>query len=195
MEAFVLKGKVTGGLTDEEFFWFCQENKDLRIERSSKLEIYIKSPVTTLSAFWNMEISRQLANWAIQDGKGLAFDSSAGFTLSDRSVLSPDASWVSKEKWNSLSNDEKNRFAPTCPEFVIEVRSKSDHIDDLKMKMRIWVSNGAELAWLVDPIKQISYLFNSRERESEKIVRGIDQKIEGEGKITGFVLDLSLLKI
>jgi Uma2 family endonuclease len=193
METFVLKGKVTGGLTDEEFFWFCQENKDLRIERSSKLEIYIMSPDATLSGFWNMEISRQLANWAIQDGKGFAFDSSAGFTLPDRSILSPDASWASKEKWNLLSEEDKNRFAPICPEFVLEVRSKSDHIDDLKRKMLVWIANGAEFAWLIDPLDQISYMFNSI--EPEKTVVGFHQKMEGSGKMKGFVLDLSLIKI
>ncbi len=193
METFVLKGKVTGGLTDEEFFWFCQENKDLRIERNSKLEIYIMSPVTSLSGFWNMEISRQLANWAVNDGSGMAFDSSSGFTLPDRSVLSPDGSWVSNEKWNLLSEEEKNRFAPICPEFVIEVRSKSDHIDDLRKKMKIWISNGAELAWLIDPIEQVSYLFSAV--GSEKVLRGFEQKIRGEGKVNKFVLDLSLIKI
>jgi Uma2 family endonuclease len=98
METIVLKDRVTNKMTDEEFLWFCQENKDLRIERNHNLEIILMSPVTSFSSFWNMEVSRQLANWAIEQKGGYAFDSSASFTLPDRSVLSPDASWISKSK-------------------------------------------------------------------------------------------------
>jgi Uma2 family endonuclease len=89
METVVLKGKITSGFTDEEFFWFCQGNKDLRIERNSNLEIYILSPVTSLGANYRGEIFRQMANWAFATQTCFAFDSSAGFTLPDRSVLSP----------------------------------------------------------------------------------------------------------
>ena len=140
-----------------------------------------------------MEVARQLANWSADQKLGLAFDSSAGFTLPDHSVLSPDASWISKEKWNQLTEEDKNRFAPICPEFVIEVRSKSDSLDDLKKKMKTWISNGAELAWLIDPIEKNTYIYSSAEQE--RLVKGFDQKIQAAGKMNGFVLDLSLLKL
>lgn len=194
MDSITLKGKITESFTDEEFFWFCQENKDLRIERNSKLEIYIMSPVTSLGANYSGEIFRQLANWSVQSKTGFAFDSSAGFRLPDRSVLSPDASWVSGEKWNSLSIEDKNRFAPICPEFVIEVRSKSDSLDELKKKMQAWIANGAEEAWLVDPIEQVTYL-RLANSNTEEIIKGFNQKIDSRGNLKGFVLDLSLIRI
>lgn len=103
MDVFVLKDSITGGMTDEEFLKFCLENPGLRIERNSNLEIMIMSPVTTLSGFYSTEIIRQLSFWSVQDGRGLAFDASTGFTLPDRSVLSPDASWMLIEKWNALT--------------------------------------------------------------------------------------------
>ena len=121
METIVLKDRITGNLTDEEFLWFCLENKDLRIERNSNLEITIMSPVTTKSNYSSGAAFAVLYMWSISTGKGYAFDSSTGFTLPDRSVFSPDASWVSNEKWNSLSEEDKDRFAPICPEFIIEV--------------------------------------------------------------------------
>lgn len=193
MDAIVLKDRITASMTDEEFLWFCLENKDLRIERNNNLEIIIMSPVTSLSGSHSLEIARQLANWAIVSKKGIAFDSSAGFTLPDRSVLSPDASWVSLEKWNALSEDDKDRFAPLCPEFVIEVRSKSDSLEDLQKKMLVWIKNGAQLAWLIDPRGKTTYIYQPG--KETKIVTGLDQKIEAEFPIQGFVLDLSLLQI
>ena len=188
----MLKDRVTGSMTDDEFLWFCLENKNLRIERNSNLEISIMSPVTSLSGSHSLEIARQLANWSIQNGMGIAFDSSAGFTLPDRSVLSPDASWISNRKWNLLSDVDKDRFAPICPEFVIEVRSKSDSLDDLKLKMQSWINNGAHLAWLIDPREEVSFLYRSG-HPAEK-VEGLNRKLGGEGLVSGFELDLSMIK-
>lgn len=194
MDSITLKGKITESFTDEEFFWFCQENKDLRIERNSNLEIIIMSPVTTRSSFSSGAIFGQLYAWNLISNKGIVFDSSSGFTMPDRSVLSPDVSWVSKEKFQLLSEEEKDRFAPICPEFVIEVRSKSDSIEELKKKMQVWIANGAEEAWLVDPIEQVTYL-RLANANTEEIVKGFNQKIESRGKLKGFVLDLSLIRI
>ncbi len=193
MDLIVLKDEFTSRLSDEQFFWFCQQNKDLRIERNDNLEIIIMSPVTTRSGNQSGEIFRQLANWAILTKTGIHFDSSTGFTLPDNSVFSPDASWVSNEKWNSLPDDEKDRFARVCPEFVIEVRSKSDTTNDLKRKMAQWIKNGAQLAWLVDPKELTTYLFFPD--KPMEIITGFDKKIIGEGPVAGFVLDLSLIKL
>jgi Uma2 family endonuclease len=193
MDVFVLKGSVTGGMTDDEFLRLCLDNPDLRIERNSNLEILIMSPVTSKSSFYSGAAYAQLFNWSMVDTRGIAFDSSAGFTLPDRSVLSPDASWVSKTKWNRLTEEDKNRLAPLCPEFVIEVRSKSDRLPDLKKKMHVWIANGAELAWLIDPEEKTTYIFRSNGEEFS--LTGFDRKISGEGPVAGFVLDLSLLRL
>lgn len=194
MDVFVLKDSITGGMTDEEFLMFCTENPDLRIERNSNLEIVIMSPVTSKSGNQSGEIFRQLSNWALLNNTGLAFDSSAGFTLPDRSILSPDAAWISNKKWNSISEEDQDRFASVCPEFVIEVKSKSDSLDDLKKKMKVWISNGALAGWLIDPREEVSFIFKPGMPEKE-VRRGLNQKISGDGPVAGFELDLSLLKI
>jgi Uma2 family endonuclease len=188
----ILKDRVTSKMTDEEFLWFCLENKDLRIERNSNREIIFMSPVSTLSAYSSGAAFNQLSNWALNDGRGIAFDSSAGFTLPDQSVLSPDASWVSKQQWGKLSEDEKNKFAPVCPEFIIEVKSKSDRMDDLKDKMQNWIKNGAKLGWLIDIRTKSVFVY-----KPDKPVKDISGQIKiiGEDPVKGFVLELSILLI
>ena len=186
MEALVLRDSITGSMTDQEFFKFCLENVGLRIERNSNLEIIIMSPVSTLSGLHSSEIFGQLYQWNAKDRKGVVFDSSTGFTLPDRSVFSPDASWLLNEKWKTLSEEDKNKFAPICPEFVIEVRSKSDNLDDLKKKMSGWIANGTHLAWLTDPVDRMNYIFRSD--------GSVDIKITAEKPVDGFELDLSLLQ-
>jgi Uma2 family endonuclease len=193
MEAIVLKDEFTSQLTDEQFFWFCQQNKDQRIERNSNHEIIIMSPVTSKSGNHSGEIFRQLANWSVLNGKGIHFDSSAGFTLPDKSVFSPDASWISNDRWNALSDEDKDRFAPICPDFVIEVRSKSDSLEELQNKMLLWLKNGSQLAWLIDPREKNSYLY--RPKKVVEVIKGLDKKLLGEEPVNGFILDLSLLRL
>jgi Uma2 family endonuclease len=149
--------------------------------------------VSTFGGFQSGEVFAQLADWNRQHRRGIVFDSSAGFTLPDKSVLSPDASWLSTEKWQGVDEEEKNRFAKICPDFVIEVRSKSDSLIGLKNKMQNWLKNGVALAWLIDPLENTSYIF--KPNQPEEIIKGFDKKITGEGLVTGFTLDLSTLKI
>lgn len=189
----VLKGSVTGGMTDNEFLRFCLENKDLRIERNSNLEILIMPPVSSEFSLYNGAAYAQLYQWNLQTKSGFAFESSAGFTLPDRSVLSPDACWISRQKWLVLPESDRNRFAPICPEFVIEVRSKSDDLRDVKDKMKTWIRNGAQLAWLIDPIEEQTIIYD--QKGGEQVVKGFDTTLNGTGPVEGFQLDLSLLKM
>ena len=193
MDTIVLNDSITGRMTDDEFLRFCLENRDLRIERNSDLKIMIMSPVNTSSSYSSGAVFGQLYSWNIQYNKGIVFDSSVGFTLSDRSVLSPDASWLSNQKWNELSEDDRNKFAPVCPEFVIEVRSKSDSLPELQKKMKNWIKNGAELAWLIDPNNETSFIYQPGKHEEK--VEGLDRKLFGAGSVVGFELDLSRIKI
>jgi Uma2 family endonuclease len=193
MDTVVLRDSITGNLSDAEFLRFCQENSDLRIERNSNLEIVIMSPVSTKSGYHSGAAYAQLFNWSMIDKRGFAFDSSTGFTLPDRSVFSPDASWISKQKWTSLTDDEQSRFAPICPEFVIEVRSKTDQLADLKRKMETWLANGTELAWIIDPFEKHTYIY--RNDGITEMIDGFDVKIRGEKSVDGFTLDLSLLSL
>jgi Uma2 family endonuclease len=194
MDAIVLEDSKGRKMSDEEFERFCQDNPDLRIERNSNLEISIMSPVSTEFSYPGSAVTARLFTWSISDKRGLAFDSSAGFTLPDNSILSPDASWVSKTEWFALPPEKRAKFAHICPEFIIEIRSETDPLKSLRNKIKVWLSNGTKVAWLIDPIEQKSYVFRSD--GTEKILEGFDGCfIEGEGPVHGFILDLGLLRI
>ncbi len=156
---FVLRGRQIRQMTDKEFYRFCQDNCDLRIERNEYQEIIIMSPTSSLSGYLNTEILRQLANWNIEHKLGKTSDSSTGFKLPDGSNRSPNAAWVSNEVWNQLSEAEKRKFAPLCPEFVIELKSDTDDIADLKKKMQMWLINGCRLACLIDPHEEKAHVY------------------------------------
>jgi len=193
MNAVVLKDSNTRGMSDSAFLKFCLENPVLRIERNSDLEVTIMSPVSTLSGSHSSEIFGQLYLWNREHSDGLVFDASVGFTLPDRSVLSPDASWLSRDKWNKLDKFDRNRFAPVCPEFVIEVLSKTDETESLKRKMRSWIGNGALLAWLIDPWNARIYWYQPG--NIEKVHSGFDEKILAVEPVKGFELELSRLMV
>ncbi len=191
MDTIILKDSVTSRMTDKEFFRFCMENRDLRIERDSHLNIYIMAPVETFGSYQSGEVFGQLLIWNKKNRKGKTFDSSAGFTLPDRSVMSPDASWVSNEKWKSIPEGQRDKFAPLCPDFVIEVRSKSDSLEELKNKMERWISNGVKLAWLIDPSKTTCYVFSLH--HSPKTIKGFEKPLIAVEPVKGFELALSEL--
>jgi Uma2 family endonuclease len=136
---------------EEEFFDFCQANRDLRIERSAKGEVIVMSPAGGYSSFQNLEVASQLRAWATKEGSGVTFDSSAGFRLPNGAMRSPDAAWVQRARLEKLSRHEKERLIPLCPDFVIEVASPSDDISTLREKMREYVGGGLRLGWLILP--------------------------------------------
>ena len=155
----VLHFKPVLNLSENEFFAFCQINRDLRIERTALGEIIVMAPAGFDSSGGNLELLRQLANWALQDRSGVARDSSCGYTLPNGSVRSPDASWVSNERLKLLTKKQRQKFAPLCPEFVVELRSPSDRISDLKAKMEEYIENGALLGLLIVPEKKRVYVY------------------------------------
>jgi Uma2 family endonuclease len=128
-----------------------------------------------------------LFNWAERDGRGLAFDSSSGFILPNGAMRSPDASWVSRQRWSRLTEHEKETFSPLCPEFVVEVRSRTDSLKRLKLKMAEWIDNGAQLGWLIVPDQRFIEIYRPG-APPEK--REGPAKIAGEGPVAGFKLDL-----
>ncbi len=191
LPTIALQGKYINAMTDDEFFLFCQENKQLRIERNHLGQIIIMSPTNSKTSLTNSKLNFLVNIWNHKDQKGLVFDSNGGFTLPDTSVFAPDVAWVSLEKWNSLTEEEKEKFAPICPEFIVELRSKTDVLKTLKEKMVRWIDNGVLLAWLIDPIQKKTHIY--RQDGSIEIVNGLDQKLNGENVLEGFELDLSEL--
>lgn len=137
-------------MTDEQFYAFCQNNRDLRIERSAEGEVIVMSPVFSDTGNRELEIAAPLLDWAKRNGTGNVFGPSAGFTLPNGAIRSPDASWIASERWNALSDKQKASFAPICPDFVVELRSASDTLTSVQEKMQEYIENGAKLGLLVD---------------------------------------------
>ncbi|WPP48459.1 Uma2 family endonuclease [Catalinimonas niigatensis] len=192
IDKIILKGKEMQ-MSDDEFFNFCQANPDLNIERSAQREIMIMSPTGSISGNINAGINAQLYLWNEKNKLGITFDSSTGFTLPDQSVKSPDAAWLSLEKWQKLSPEEQEKFAPVCPEFVVELKSKNDRLDDLQEKMKSWIKNGTQLAWLIVPESETVYIH----RVSEEVYahQGFDAPLSAEPALPGFALDFSKLRL
>ena len=187
-----VKGDRNDEMTDEEFFNFCAQNRDLRIERDENGQIFIMAPVNVEGGNQNGTIFGELYLWNTLKKSGKCFDSSTGYTLADKSVRSPDASWMPLAKWNAIPKEERQKHSHICPNFVVELKSKSDSLHYLKNKMLKWIENGCELAWLIIPEKQEAHIYRSN--GSIEIIQGFDKKLSGENILPGFELDLSMLK-
>ena len=175
-------------LTDEQFWQLCQRNRDYCFERNAQGDLIIMSPTGSDTGRRNLDIALQLGNWNKQNKLGVAFDSSTGFKLPNGAERSPDASWVQKEKWESLTSEEQERFAPICPDFVVELRSRSDNLEPLQEKMQEYLDNGAKLGWLIDRQNQQVEIY--RQGKAVATIKS-PQSLSGEEILPGFVLDLT----
>src|SRR5260370_34157870 len=146
-------------LSDEQLYEFSQINRDLRIERNARGELVIMPPTGGDTGERNVEITIQLGVWAKRDGSGATFDSSTGFRLPNGAIRSPDASWIKYPRLNQLSAEQRRGFIPLCPDFVIELRSPSDSLDDLHEKMQEYIDNGTQVGWLLDPAHKRIYVY------------------------------------
>ena len=179
--------EVTIELTDEQFWLLCQNNRDLRFERSASGDLIIMPPTGSETGNRNIDLSYQLQGWSRQNNLGLAFDSSTGFKLPNGANRSPDAAWVKKERWEALTAEEKEKFAPLCPDFVVELRSKTDSLEKLQGKMQEYIDNGAKLGFLLDRQNQRVEIY--RPNQTVEILDS-PQFLSGEDILPGFVLYL-----
>ena len=174
-------------LTDEKFLELCLDNPTLRLEITARGELIVMGPVSSETGRRNAGLNFQLYLWAKDDGTGICFDSSAGFTLPNGAKLSPDASWVRRERYEALTEDERERFAPLCPDFVVELRSKTDRLARLQAKMSEYIENGARLGWLIDPAARRVYIYRSG-LEVETL--DAPETITGDPVLPNFILQL-----
>ena len=175
-------------MTHRQFYEFCQANRDLRIERTATGDVIVMPPAFSDTGNRNLNIAAQLWNWTEQDGTGIAFDSSAGFTLPNGATRSPDASWIRSDRWNALSEEQKASFAPICPDFAIELRSSSDSLSSLQAKMQEYIVNGASLGWLIDRKNRTVHIY--RPDQAPQILEN-PEIVSGDPDLPGFVLKLS----
>lgn len=188
----VLHGAALTSLSDDEFFELCQANPALCFERNANQEVIIMPPAGSESSESCSETTGQLWLWNRQTKLGHTYESSVGFKLPDNSVRSPDAAWLSQQKWAQLTAEQRRRFPPVCPEFVVEVKSPSDSLPDLQAKMEDYLANGVLLGFLLDVEAETAYVY--RPGQPAETVQGYDQALSGEPVLPGFQLDLRPLR-
>lgn len=177
-------------LTAAQFEQLCRDNPDLRLELTSNGGLIVMPPAGSKTGKRNFNLSGQFMVWVEKDGTGVGFDSSTGFTLPDGAILSPDVSWVRREKWEALTEDEQERFAPLCPDFVIELRSRWNTLKAQQEKMQEYLDNGTQLAWFIDPCNRRVYLY----RQDEEVEVLTDAAtVSADPILKGFVLQLTEL--
>ena len=177
-------------LTPEQFRQVCRDNRDLRLELTSNGGLIVMPPTGSKTGQRNFNLSRQFGVWVEKDGTGVGFDSSTGFSLPDDAILSPDASWVRRERWDALTEEEQEGFAPLCPDFVIELRSSSNSLKSLQEKMQEYIGNGAQLGWLINPPERRVYIYRAGE---EVEVLSDAETVSADPILPGFVLQLTEL--
>jgi Uma2 family endonuclease len=174
-------------LTEDQLLELSSLNRVLRLELTAKGELVVMPPTGAETGRRNLGLAAQLWVWAKRDGNGMAFDSSADFTLSNGAVRSPDVSWVTRSRLEALSAEQREKFAPLCPDFVIELHSPGESLRIVQEKMREYTENGSRLGWLIDPEYNRVHVYRP-----DSLVQQLEnpQTISGEPVLPGFVLDL-----
>jgi len=175
-------------LTDEQFFQLCQDNRDLQFERTALGEIIIMPPTGGETSNRNIELAYQLQAWSRQNNLGKSFDSNGGFTLPNGAVRAPNASWLKLERWEALTQEQRQKFLPLCPDFVVELLSPTDLVKQTQLKMQEYIDNGALLGWLIDAKTRQVEIYRP-DRTVELLSNSVT--LSGEDVLPGFVLDIS----
>lgn len=195
METLTLNIPPTVGLTDEQFYQLCLANKEWRLELTAKGELIIMLPTGGESGIRNAELTTDLNLWNRRTRLGKVFDSSTEFQLLSGSKRSPDVSWVTRTRWEVLSPEQRKRFLPLAPDFVIELRSETDSLEELRSKMREYRDNGVRLGWLIDPQTPVVEIYRPSIDDVETINFCFEEPptLTGEDVLPRFVLDLTLI--
>ena len=194
METFTLNVPPAVGLTDEQFYQLCIANEPWHLELTNNGELTIMSPTGGESGIRNSDINLELGFWNRKTKLGKVFDSSTEFKLPSGDYRCPDAAWVKLERWQALTPEQRRRFPPICPDFVIELRSDTDSLDKLRKKMREYQNNGAGLGWLIDPQTPLVEIYRlGQELETLNFSMEQPPQLSGEDVLPGFILDLTLI--
>ncbi|HEX5876194.1 MAG TPA: Uma2 family endonuclease [Pyrinomonadaceae bacterium] len=176
--------------TPEQFEELCAEYTELPLELTSTGEIVIMPLTGVETGRRNANLTYQLELWSRTDSTGFCCDSNTAFVLPNNACRSPDAAWVKREKLEHLTKDERERFGRFSPDFVVELRSRSDRLTELRNKMLEWIENGVSLAWLIDPFKRKVYVYRPNE---ELVILDNPESVSGDPLLPGFTLDLTEL--
>ena len=188
---FVLRlGPLKEKIGEDEYLAVCQLNERLVIERNQEGDWEIQSLNGAIDSLRNAVLTSAVGDWAKKDGTGIGFGAFTGFILPNGAVRAPDLAWIRREKWETLSDDQKERFAPFSPDFVVEVRAKHECLKELQAKLEEYVANGSLLGWLLDPEEHTAYVY--RERAPVEVLKNAEA-ISGEPLLRGLSLDLTEL--
>ncbi|MEG3920624.1 Uma2 family endonuclease [Microcoleus sp. T3_A4] len=179
---------LTLTVTREQFVELAIANRELQLERTAQGELIVNPPTGGETGYRNLDIEGQLWLWNRQTKLGKAFNSSTGFHLPNGADRSPDAAWVRLERWDELTPKQKESFIPLCPDFVVELRSKTDNMEPLRAKMKEYMNNGARLGWLIDRKNKKVEIYRPSQ-DVEVLENPIS--LSGEDVLPGFVLDLT----
>lgn len=179
-------------MSDEEFFYFCQENPETKFERDAQGNIQLMAQTGGETGRRNTKLVSRLDIWSETTNNGVVFDSSTGFRLPNGATRGPAAAWVATDRWNALTPKERKQFPPLCPDFVVELLSESDTLKDTAEKMREYMDNGCRLGWMIDPRTEEIRIF--RADGSTSVLHGFDQTVTGEDVLPGFEFALGVLR-
>ena len=183
-----LPSEIMLTVTPEQFAALAAVNRELKLKRTMTGELIVSPPIGSESGRRNAKIIHQLSVWGeANQHLGEYFDSSTRFELPNGAVRSPDASWVQKERWQALTIEQRKRFAPLCPDFVVELRSETNNIKDLRAKMQEYMDNRSQLGWLIDPHNKCVEIYHSG--QAIEVLENPSQ-LSGEGILPGFTLSL-----
>lgn len=176
-------------MNDDEFFAFCEANRrnGMHFERNKYGQIIFMSPTRSIGGARDLDIAIEVGYWAKQNKTGVAFGPATGFTLPDSSIKSPDVAWIRRDRWEQIPRELRKKFAPICPDFVVEVMSESDTWNEQKDKMREYLVNGCQLGWLINPNEQAYMIFTPQNTNPDKQAFGI---INGGDVLEGLTIDL-----
>ena len=179
-------------MTDDEFYYFCQENPDFKFERDTKGTIISLALTGGDTGRRNTDLVIELGIWNRTRRAGIVFDSSTGFKLPNGANRSPDVAFVTMDKWNALTPEERTKYPPLCPDFLVELMSETDYLREATDKMQEYMENGCRLTWLINPKTEESRLYSPD--GSVRVVHGFDNTLSGEDVLPGFGFDLALLR-
>ncbi|MDX2098349.1 MAG: Uma2 family endonuclease [Leptolyngbyaceae cyanobacterium bins.59] len=174
-------------LSHEQFYQLCRANRDLKLERTPTGQLIVMSPVGGKSGNLEAELNGAVWSWNQFSGLGVVFSSSTVFNLPNGGDRSPDVAWVALERWQALTPEEQEQFPPICPDFVIELRSRTDKLPPLQAKMQEYLTSGLRLGWLINPHDQQVEIYRPGQ---EVEVQGFPVRLSGEDVLPGFVLEL-----
>jgi Uma2 family endonuclease len=175
---------------DDQFSQLCRENPDVKFERNAKGELLFISPTGGETGRINSEINADLGIWNRQTKLGVCFDSSTCFKLPNGANRSPDVAWIKKEKWDNLTLEEKTKFPPIAPDFVLELMSPTDNLQETQKKMQEYMENGVKLGWLINPKTQQVEIYRLG-----KPVEILNSPVElsGEDILPEFILNMAIV--